>query len=419
MSKKKKSFLSTAFILASLIALCQNTSTNMLNTSLSPFANYMWGSKTLGGLLTSFFNVGSIAMAFISGIVIQKIGKRVSLVGSTALYGIATLFFVIFGTQTMSLAARVLQGVAKGVITVATASVVSDVVPKERMNEGMGFYGLGNTFAMAFGPMIALNLIGSDNNYPKMFIVCAAIIFAGCMMSFFLKYSPETKDNSNLTVENVSTTSEYHGIWKFIEKMAILPSFIYTTFFASFACVLVFITVYAQEIIGLTANQISMFYLVGAASMLIIRMFAGKVADKYGELSIVVPGCLSILAMLLILAFVCRSSDSYPYFLLCGCLYGVGNATVMPSLNAIAVVDSPKDRGSIANATFYFMMDFGILFSSSVFGQVIDKADTLLAGYTTTYLCSAGINILAMVMAILFLNRKARRIRREKNGIIS
>lgn len=408
----KKSFISISFVLVTLIGLCQNTSTNMLNTSLSPFANYMWNSKTMGGLLTSFFNIGSIGMAFISGLIIQKLGNKLSLVTTCLLYACSTIIFIAIPTEQMSLLARLLQGISKGMITVTCASVIAEVVPIDRMNEGMGIFGLGNTFSMAFGPMIALNLIGINNNYQLMFTVCTLIVLVAAILSLFLKYQPSKIEQKN------EIEDEYRGIWKFIEKMAILPSLIYTIFFGSFACIIVFLTVYSQEILGLSANQISMFYVIATISMLATRLFAGKVADKYGELYIVIPGCLSMLIMLMILAFGCSDDNAYVMFLIAGCLYGIGNATVQPALNTIAVVDSPKQRSSIANATFYFMMDFGILFASMTFGRVIDTAVTPKMGYITVFIISAIINLTSLIMAIVLLNRKARAKRRLKSGII-
>ena len=408
---KKTTFLSVAFVLVSLSMLCQNITTQMLNVTLSPFANFMWNSKTLGGLLTSFFNIGSIVMAFLSGPLIQKIGKKLSIVVFALLYAVGTFLFVIMPTQTVSLGARVLQGIAKGVITVACASVVAEVTPDDQMNQGMGIFGLGSTAAMAFGPMLALSLVGNDNNYSRMFTACTIIVALGAVFALGIRYTPKTSGK-----EDKTETREYIGVWKLIEKKALLPSINHTVFFASYACVLVFVTVYAQEMLGLTSSQISLFYTVAAVAMLIVRTFAGKIADTRGELAVIVPGHIAILILLLTLAFFCKEPGplTYPLFLMCGAMYGIGSACCQPSMNAIAIVDSPAERSSIANATFYFMMDFGILFSSSVFGQVIDKAATPARGYLITYLCSAGICVFSLIFAVTLLNRKARKRRAEK-----
>ena len=409
--KKKNGFLSLAFVLVSLAMLCQNMSTQMLNTTLSPYANFMWNSKTLGGLLTSFFNIGSIVMAFLSGPLIQKIGKKKGIIIFSIVYAAATIPFILLMGQGASMGARVFQGVAKGVITVACASVVADVTPDEHMNQGMGIFGLGATLAMAFGPMIALNLVGPDNTYPRMFIGCAIISALGAVFSAGIKYTPK----ETVPAEGEGKKKEYNGVWSLIEKQALLPAINHTIFFASYACVLVFITVYAQEILGLSSTQISLFYTVAAVAMFVVRIFAGRIADRKGELAVIVPGHFAIIGLLLVLSFFCREPGPsvYPVFLACGAMYGFGSACVQPSMNAIAIVDSPAERSSIANATFYFMMDFGILFSSSVFGQVIDKAATPLRGYTITFLCSVGICVLSLLMAVTLLNRKAREKRRN------
>ena len=408
---KKTTFLSVAFILVSLSMLCQNLATQMLNVTLSPFASYMWNSKTLGGLLTSFFNIGSIVMAFLSGPLIQKIGKKLSIIVFALLYAGATVLFILMPTETVSMGARVLQGIAKGVITVACASVVAEVTPDEQMNQGMGIFGLGSTAAMAFGPMLALNLVGPNNNYPAMFAGCAVIAALGAAFAAGIRYTPKASKQETVTDEK-----EYSGVWKLIEKKALLPAINHTIFFASYACVLVFVTVYAQEMLQLSSSQISLFYTAAAVTMLIVRTFAGKIADTIGELAIIIPGHIAIFALLMILSFFCKEPGplTFPLFILCGGLYGVGSACVQPSMNAIAIVDSPAERSSIANATFYFMMDFGILFSSSVFGQVIDKAATPAAGYLITYLCSAGICVFSLLLAVTTLNRKARKRRSEQ-----
>ncbi|MBQ6367113.1 MAG: MFS transporter [Erysipelotrichaceae bacterium] len=409
---KKTTFLTVAFVLVSLSMLCQNLATQMLNVTLSPFASYMWNSKTLGGLLTSFFNIGSIVMAFLSGPMIQKVGKKTSIVIFSLLYAAATVLFILMPTESVSMGARVLQGIAKGVITVACASVVAEVTPDEQMNQGMGIFGLGSTAAMAFGPMLALTLVGDNNNYPAMFTGCAAIAAFGALFALGIKYKPKAAKETS----SAAAGKEYKGVWKLIEKAALLPSINHTIFFASYACVLVFITVYAQEMLKLSSSQISLFYTAAAITMLIVRTFAGKIADTRGELAVIVPGHFAIILLLMILSFFCREPGplTYPLFLLCGALYGVGSACVQPSMNAIAIVDSPAERSSIANATFYFMMDFGILFSSSVFGQVIDKAATPASGYLITYLCSAAICVFSLLLAVTTLNRKARQRRLTK-----
>lgn len=415
--KQKSTIWTKDFILACVAGLFVNICMRMLDSNLASFASYAWDSKTLGGYLTSVFNVGSIAMAFLSGRLVDMKGRKNCLIFGALLFGIPTFALFFTDAPAVALGVRLIQGVAKGIVTVASAAIVSDVVPRDRMNEGMGFYNLGGTISFAFGPMMGLAL-AAQGGYNTMFLVCAALYTISGFFGFGINYEKKQPAAVPAAAEtaaepSAASSNEYRGVWKLIEKKALLPSFVYTLFFGGYACILVFLTVYAQEQLLLDSAQIGLFYTVAAAAMLVIRLTCGKLADKFGALCMVVPGQAAMIGALALLAFFAK--DSYPMFLAAGALYGVGNAAVMPALNAVAVLDSPKDRSATANATFYFMMDFGILFASAGFGALIDAAPDAATGYNNTFLISIGIIALALVLSVLLFNNKARARRRAAN----
>ncbi|MBQ1289389.1 MAG: hypothetical protein IIY23_04425, partial [Erysipelotrichaceae bacterium] len=74
---------------------------------------------------------------------------------------------------------------------------------------------------------------------------------------------------------------------------------------------------------------------------------------------------------------------------------------------------TPAKRSATANATFYFMMDFGILFASAGFGALIDASATAEIGYRMTFLISIGVCLFSMLLAIYFFNNKAIAKRRK------
>jgi MFS family permease len=398
------------FILVCFIGLATGVCMRMLDSNLASFASVTWSSKTLGGYLTSVFNVGAIAMAFFTGRLVDIKGRRNCLVFGTILFSLSTFMIAIWPVPALGLAARFIQGIGKGIVSVASAAIVSDVVPKERMNEGMGFFNLGNTISFAFGPMLGLALAGWGG-YVLMFIVCAVCYLVGGAIGIGINYekkpgyqSPQVAEQANLS------PVEYKGIWKMIEKKSILYSLNNTIFFAGYACVLVFITVYAQEHLLLSSTEIGLFYTVAAGTMFLVRVLCNKLADIYGALCMIVPGHIFVMLMLLVLAFFAQGN--YPMFLVAGGLYGLGNAAVMPAMNAATVVDAPAGRTGAANATFFFMMDFGVLFASAFFGALIDAASDLTAGYLQMFLISLGICVLSLLMALALFNKKARERRR-------
>lgn len=403
---KKQSIWSKNFILICLAALATNVTMRMLDSNLASYAAVAWDSKSLGGQLTSFFNIGSIAMAFISGGIVDKHGRRNCVIIGCLLFAIPTVAMALIPLPGVALGVRLIQGIAKGIVTVGMASIVSDITPRDRMNEGMGMYNLGNTISFAFGPMLGLALV-DNGGYKMMFLVCAVVYALGSLFSAPINYEKNaSKSADNAVPEEVSADCEveYKGIWKLIEKKAILPAFIHTVFFGGYACILVFVTVYSQEILKLSSTQISFFYTVAAAAMLIVRLTTAKIADKYGSLAMLIPGHIAMAGALLLLAAPAKSS--YLAFLAAGACYGIGMAIVTPTLNAAAVIRSPANRTSTANATFYFMMDFGILIASTAFGKLIDAAVSPEVGYLQTFLISTGVIAFSLIMCLITMRKK-------------
>ena len=404
------------FILVCLTPLLTGLCMNMLNSILAPFANGMWDSKSLGGLLTTFFNIGSIVMAFFCGPLVDRHGRRNMYVIGAILCGAPTVFCALFPTPAVCLTARLIQGIAKGITTVAAASIVAEVVPASRLGEAMGYYGIGTSISMAFGPMLGL-LLSSGGAYSRMFFACAALYGAAAAMGFGITYEKEPAYQEIIALRKHpgqgaegDSPGAYTGIWKLIERKALLASLNYTICFGSYSCVLVFITVYSQEILGFGAGAISAFYFLTAATMLLIRTTCGWIFDRKGALWIIVPTHLALIFMLLLLA---SRPDTLAMYLLTGALYGAGMGLAMPSYNALCVVDSPRERSAQANATFYFMMDFGILIASACFGVLIDSYADPADGYRMMFLISVGVCLVSLVMSCLCFNEEARRKRRE------
>ena len=407
------------FILTWIVSMLSGICMRMLDSNLASYATYVWDSKSLGGYLTTFFTVGSVVMAFFSGRLNDVKGRKNCLLAGCLMYAAPAFLMTVLQIPEALLACRLVQGAAKGMIMVSSSAIIADVVPHDYMNRGMGIYGLSNTLSFAFGPMIGLAIVGEDNRYLLMFAVCGIFYLIGALSCTGINYEKKQKHQAAQEKEELSgrndgkaDTASYKGIWKLIEKKAVLPSLNHLIFIAGYGCITIFLTVYAQEMLGLSGTVLSLYFTMAAVTMVIIRLFCSKWADRYGALILLVPGHLAMLFSLLILAF--WAKYSYGLFLLSGALYGIGNSAVFPGLNTVAVVDSPQDRGGAANATFYFMMDIGMLAASAFFGAFLDSSETLAAGYRNMFLISAGVIAASLVMTLLLFNNRSRAARNPR-----
>ncbi len=399
--------ISIDFILNWMVALLTNVCIRMLDSNMASYATYVWGSKSLGGYMTSFFTIGSIVMSFFSGRLNDAKGRRNCLMAGCIMYAVPAFLMTFLMAPEAVLACRLVQGAAKGMVMVSTAAIVADIVPHDHLNMGMGIFGLASTVSFAFGPMVGLAIVGNDNRYLLMFAVCGILYLISAASCFGITYEKKRApviEKKEMPQEGSS--EQYKGIWKLIEKKAILPSIVFTIYIGGYACIVVFVTVFAQEMLNLSGTRLSLFYTVAAVTMLVVRLFLSRLADRYGALILLIPGHVAMIFSLLILALWAR--NSYALFLIAGGLYGIGISTVFPGLNTVAGIDSPKSRGGAANATYYFLMDIGMFASSSLFGALLDGSATLKEGYRNMFLISAGITAVSFILSLVLFNNKTR-----------
>ena len=94
---------------------------------------------------------------------------------------------------------RVFHGFAFGSLTTAANTLVIDVMPSSRRGEGLGYYGVMNNLAMAFGPMAGLFVV-SSMGYTSLFIMAVVSALCGLLFAMFVK-------TANRVANNVATTS--------------------------------------------------------------------------------------------------------------------------------------------------------------------------------------------------------------------
>ena len=92
-----------------------------------------------------------------------KIQQKIILMIGTAICLLAMGSYLFASTVFLLLAVRILHGAGFGITTTTYGTVVSDLIPQARRGEGMGYFGLSGTIAMALGPLIGLWLMQTYN----------------------------------------------------------------------------------------------------------------------------------------------------------------------------------------------------------------------------------------------------------------
>lgn len=413
-TNKKQTLWTKNFICITLSTLLLYFGFEMLMTTLPLYIKQIGGSDSAVGISVGLFTVTALILRAAAGVLLDRYGRRgIFFIGLTAMAAV-TFSYSFVTTVAMIMAIRILHGMSWGVANTAAGTIASDNIPKSRFGEGMGYFGLASSIAMAVGPATGLMVL-ADHSFPTLFNLAALIMLAALLLAFFISYrrikapalppgcadattpanaigsadaenpvgavdsadaastlnadathcadAADFADVPETPHENAKKSGDKNGRISFLERTALIPSVSILFVCATYGALIGFLALFAEQE-GIA--NIGVYFAVYAAAMLITRPIAGKLTDRHGFSAVVYPGFVLTFLGLLILA----GSHSFVQFLISAAFYGVGIGSVQCSLQSMAVVNAAADRVGTANATFFIGFDTGIGIGSVAAGIV-------------------------------------------------
>jgi len=369
------------FILITIVNLFTFLGFQMLMPTLPVYAKSMGGGNATAGLVVGFFTFSALLIRPFAGHFLDIYGRKVLLLSGLVLFATCVISYTWAPSLIFLLGIRFIHGFGWGITSTSASTVAADVIPRARMGEGMGYYGMATTVSMAIAPAIGLFLI---NNYSfnTLFSTSFIMIILAVVLANFIKYKK-------------GHVKKEHAKMQLFEKGAIRAAS--TIFFITmtYGAIVSFIALYAaQEGI----ENIGIFFTVYAFSLAVFRPLSGRLTDIKGFNFVVIPGILMVGVAMIILFL----ADSITWFLLAAVVYGAGFGTVQPSLQALAILLSPTDKRGTANATFFIGFDLGIGLSSVMWGIISE-----ITGYSLMYLLSV-IPVIFALFVYIYLERKEK-----------
>ncbi|MGN7388390.1 MFS transporter [Sporosarcina sp. SAFN-015] len=338
------------------------------------------------GLLMTIFLISAIIVRPFTGKLLDIVGKRKMLLVSLFFYLICTILYYFITPFGGLLALRFFQGVWFSIVTTAAGSLAADIVPPTRRGAGLGYFVMSTNLAVVIGPFIALFVI-QTYSYDALFILMSVLMIIGAVVALLIP---------KMDMVPVATKSKGFTWNDLFEKKALPIAFLASLIAFSYASVLSYLSIYAQEK-GLLPLA-SFFFVVFAAVMLITRPFTGRIFDEKGPAFILIPGFLCFFFGLFILSFM----DSSGLFLIAGAFVGLGYGALVPSMQTLAIQSTSHQRSGYATATFFTLFDSGLAVGSYVLGII-----AVQMGYRNVYLLSALI-VLAVLALYGLIIRKRR-----------
>jgi MFS family permease len=348
------------FILICLATFFIFCAFQILMPILPKYVQSLGADEKLIGLISGVFTITALISRPFIGRELDRGGRR-----SIYLLGLIIFFLAVLGylwapTLLVLLAFRFVHGVGWAGASTAAGTIVADIVPPSRRGEGMGYYGVASTLAMAIAPALGLTLLVKFD-YSLIFILSLVLTAGAFLIGRIIAIAPPTKPQ-----QETKKTALF-------DLRALRPSLVMLFMTLPYGGLVTFLPIYAAK---LGMENIGPFFTIYAIGLLITRPLAGKYYDRRGPNIIVSVGMIAMFLG----TFILGNSSVFSVFLVCGFLYGIGFGSVQPTLLALALEGvEPQKRGSI-NGTVFSAFDLGIGIGSVLLGVVADSF-----GFTIMY----------------------------------
>ncbi|MDO4182837.1 MAG: MFS transporter [Coriobacteriia bacterium] len=361
------------FLLIALVNFLTFMSFQLFPSSLPLYAREIGAPEHLLGWLTALTTVSALVTRPVMGAVVDRKGRHGVMIAGLIIMAVSIILMALVPIFGALLALRLLQGVGWGCSTTANSTTASDVIPKPRFAEGMGYYSLSAALALAIAPGLGiqmLNVLGMP-----VLAGCSTVFLALALVgSFFITFKRISPETAPKKIE-------------FIEPASVFPAV--TVFFTSL-CYGALVTFLALDAQYRGIEGIPLFFTVYAMATLVSRPVSGMLVDRKGFTPAVVAGIAIMVPSMLLITF----ASSLGMYLVAAVLLGVGFGTLQSSLSAMAIMLAPPNRRGSANATYLLGFDGGI--------GVGAVASGVLAGAVGYFGMWLAISVMPLVAAAVY-----------------
>ena len=391
-ANEKQPLYTFQFGLLCLSSLLFSASFNMIIPELPNYLSSLGGAAHKGLIIALFTLTAGISRPF-SGRLTDKWGRvPVMAIGSTVCVLCGFLYPILSSVSGFFLL-RLIHGFSTGFKPTATSAYIADIIPSNRWGEALGMHGLCFSIGGAVGPAIG-SFIAQVYDLNTMFYSSSAFAFLSIIIVMNMKETLKEKNRFSFKMLKISRRD--------IIEIRVIPAAIVTLLsYTAYGVILTLIPDWSEHL-GIVNK--GLFFTAYTLASIGIRFVSGKIADRYGRISVMKVGLFIIAISVMFLGF----GDSISQLVIGACLYGIGTGIFSPAVNAWTIdLSLPQYRGK-AMATMYIALEAGIgggaLFSGYIYHDEILRIPYIFYG-----------NALVILLAFLYVIYWNSKNKKNKN----
>lgn len=341
------------------------------------------GSRATAGMFLFVYTAASALSAPVMGTIADHIGRRRMMVVASVLFVFFSLAYGVVPWLPLVLAIAVAHGTLWSSILSAAGALMTDFIPPERRTEGLAYWGLAPTAAIAVAPAIGL-WMHTSFGWLALCVEIAALSAVTAIFASRLRGGETTGARKELRASELWDW----GVVRTALSLAV-ASF-------GYGGITSYVALLSRE---RGIHPESLFFTVFAVSTVLIRVFTARLGDRFGPNVLLYPAFVAMPVSFFLLARAMNRTD----MIVAAALFGIGLGAAFPAFMTFVVSNTSDDRRARTFGSVILAFDTGIGVGSMAVGAIGQRA-----GLGTAFDVAALVACLSIPIFLATSRRLAR-----------
>ena len=338
------------------------------------------------GLLITFFTLPGIFLTPLLGVIADRFGRKMILIPSLFLFGLAGTACAWTTNFSWLLVMRFLQGVGGASLGALNVTLIGDLYDGNRRATAMGYNGSVLSVGTASYPAIGGALAAIGWFYP--FYLFLLAIPVGLFVLYGLD-NPEPGNGEKLK-------HYFSNIWGSLKSRKVIGLFAanFFTFIMLYGGYLTYFPILLDSSFNMSSTLIGLCISGASVMTALSSSQLGKLTARFSERSLIIAAAVMYAIVFASIPFITN-----PWLLAMPILiYGFAQGINIPSVLNLLTHQAPAEYRAA-----FLSVNWTVLRSGQTLGPVLLGMTYVLFGLTITFLITAGISLLLLTIALLFI----------------
>jgi MFS family permease len=344
------------------------------------------GTKAEAGSFLFAYTLASATAAPIMGAIADHFGRKRMLIIASLLFIVFSLLYAIVSWLPLVLLVGVVHGSLWSGILSSAGAIMTDYIPPSRRTEGLAYWGLAPTAAIALAPMAGL-FVYKHGGWLALCLDLAAISVLTSIWATRLPYAHVRR------AENPRFHLKELWDWQVVRV-----SLSFTVVAFGYGGITSYVAILAHE------RQIqpeSIFFTVFAIAVVVIRVSTSRLGDRFGPRILLYPSLVLMPIGLAILSMAFTRAQ----MITAAVFFGTGMGAGFPAFMTLLVGATDEHSRARTFGSVIWAFDTGIGIGSLAIGSIGQHR-----GLGTAFAISAGLSCLSIPIFLLTTRRFMRGI---------